>query len=340
MTNDEKAKAYDEAIKKAKEIKEKIVYSHLSTESCKAVSEYIDTIIPELRESEDERMMWEFNDWLCEEIECRKNDLRDEKDRRTLNMLCYVLTKVKEWLEKQKENPKNADSIPADCVSLAKCEDRDSKYGVFPEDVIVVARACEKLEAHGYSELAHALKNVNLYTKPIDYDHEMWKNCEANFEGGKKEVIDHPEKYGLQKEQKPISSYDIVPYIDDKIAELQDMWREEKVSFDWDDMKDMIEDVARHFYQKEPKPAEWSEEDDNMLESVMMWLDECEPQYVEKDKAWLESVKERLKSLRPSWKPSEEQMRCFDIALALSDETMDENLHNVLVQLREQLKKL
>ena len=27
----------------------------------------------------------------------------------------------------------------------------------------------------------------------------MWKNCEANFEGGKKEVIEHPEKYGLQK---------------------------------------------------------------------------------------------------------------------------------------------
>lgn len=47
-----------------------------------------------------------------------------------------------------------------------------------------------------------------------------------------------------------IGSYNIVPYIDDKIAKLQDMWREEKVSFDWDDLKDMIEDVARHF-------AEW-----------------------------------------------------------------------------------
>lgn len=34
MTTEEKAKAYDEAIKKAKEIKEKIVHSHLSTESC------------------------------------------------------------------------------------------------------------------------------------------------------------------------------------------------------------------------------------------------------------------------------------------------------------------
>ena len=45
-----------------------------------------------------------------------------------------------------------------------------------------------------------------------------------------------------------IGSYNIVPYIDDKIAALQDMWREEKVAFDWDDMHEMIEDVARHFY--------------------------------------------------------------------------------------------
>ena len=60
-----------------------------------------------------------------------------------------------------------------------------------------------------------------------------------------------------QKEQKPISSCDIVPYIDDKIAALQDMWREEKVAFDWDDMHEMIEDVARHFYQKEQKPVEY-----------------------------------------------------------------------------------
>lgn len=61
--------------------------------------------------------------------------------------------------------------------------------------------------------------------------------------------------YREQQEQKPISSCDIVPYIDDKIAALQDMWRKEKVSFDWDDMKDMIEDVARHFYHKEQKPS-------------------------------------------------------------------------------------
>ena len=55
------------------------------------------------KESEDERMLREFNDYLCVEIECRTNDIRDEKDSRTLNMLCYVLKKVDAWLEKQKE---------------------------------------------------------------------------------------------------------------------------------------------------------------------------------------------------------------------------------------------
>lgn len=60
MTTEEKARAYDEALEKAKEIKGKIMSSHLSTESRKAVSEYIDTIIPELAESEDEEMFDAF----------------------------------------------------------------------------------------------------------------------------------------------------------------------------------------------------------------------------------------------------------------------------------------
>lgn len=87
-------KKYNEALAIAKETYEtQPVYRAL-----------LEKMFPELRESEDERMMREFNDWLCEEIECRTNDLRDEKDRRTLNMLCYILTKVKERLEKQKEH--------------------------------------------------------------------------------------------------------------------------------------------------------------------------------------------------------------------------------------------
>lgn len=73
MTHKEKAKAYDKALKRAKEIKSNILSSHLSTESRKAVSEYIDTIIPELRESEseDERI----RKWLYDYISnCPNNN--------------------------------------------------------------------------------------------------------------------------------------------------------------------------------------------------------------------------------------------------------------------------
>lgn len=94
MTLEQKAKAYDDALERAK----KVLLDKETTNH--NVAEFI---FPELRESEDERMMREFNDWLCEEIEYRTSDLRDEEDRRTLNMLCYVLTKFKDWLEKQKE---------------------------------------------------------------------------------------------------------------------------------------------------------------------------------------------------------------------------------------------
>ena len=101
-----------------------------------------------------------------------------------------------------------------------------------------------------------------------------------------------------QKEQEPISSCDIVPYIDDKIAALQDMWREEKVSFDWDDMKDMIEDVARHFYQQEQKPA-WSEEDESMRWNIISVIGQSNCVQADDMIDW-------LKSLRPSWKPSDQ----------------------------------
>ena len=83
-------KAYKDALERAKEIKGKILQSHLSTESCKAISEYIDTIIPELAESEDERIIRE----LIEHIESNvgHNPGLDRKEGRWIA-----------WLEKRKE---------------------------------------------------------------------------------------------------------------------------------------------------------------------------------------------------------------------------------------------
>ena len=52
--------------------------------------------------------------------------------------------------------------------------------------------------------------------------------------------------------------------------------------------------LAHKFYDLGRQGKGWTEEDEDMFISVNMWLDECEPQYVAKEKAWLESIKERL----------------------------------------------
>lgn len=65
--------------------------------------------------------------------------------------------------------------------------------------------------------------------------------------------------------------------------------------------------------QKEQKPAEWSEEDEKMLETFLHKLEVCDL-LTNKEVAW---AKHRLKSIRPQprWKPSEEQMEAFRIYL-------------------------
>ena len=75
------------------------------------VVRWIERTSPELAESEDERIRkWLVDyftgigeNWIHREFTCKQ---------------------IVAYLEKQKENPKSADSIPSDCVSDVKCEDR------------------------------------------------------------------------------------------------------------------------------------------------------------------------------------------------------------------------
>lgn len=72
------------------------------------------TIFPELAESEDERIRKQLVDIVAFIPEANfKTASREE---------CHA------YLEKQKENPKSADSIPSNCVSDAKCEDKSPKH--------------------------------------------------------------------------------------------------------------------------------------------------------------------------------------------------------------------
>ena len=91
-----------------------------------------------------------------------------------------------------------------------------------------------------------------------------------------------------------------------------------------------------YFYQK---PVVWSKEDEKKIDSIIETIrirkfenPQLAPVY-EGDINW-------LKSLRPqsTWKPSDEQIEILD--MVLSNESMDDNVANILRKLREQLKKL
>lgn len=82
----------------------------------------LETLIPELKESEE-----------SEEERVRKDIIGLIKfalnDGSAVSPGSHTTKEEAiSWLEKQKENPKSADSIPSDCVSDAKCEDKSPKH--------------------------------------------------------------------------------------------------------------------------------------------------------------------------------------------------------------------
>lgn len=89
----------------------------------------------------------------------------------------------------------------------------------------------------------------------------------------------------------------------------------------------------------EQKPAEWSERENKMLASAISHIvdSECFDHFHDITKADIISW---LKSLRPSWKPSEEQMEALKDAVKLYKDTHFENFHQRIESLYEQLKAL
>lgn len=86
-------------------------------EAMKVAVESLKEVYPELADSEDER--------IREKLYCTVLGTPDDSE------WFHDVSKdsILAYLEKQKENPKSADSIPSDCVSDAKCEDRWHKVG-------------------------------------------------------------------------------------------------------------------------------------------------------------------------------------------------------------------
>lgn len=294
-------KAYKNLVAKVKN-----AHLYAQTDSTKNV---LEDILPELRESEDERMMREFNDWLCEEIECRTNDLRDEKDRRTLNMLCYVLTNVKDWLEKRKEPT--------------------------TEELYAEAGTTEKEYIANTMKMVRAMREKKQDQKPnIELIQRSWYMegyNERDFGKESKWIIktgdDGPEyeenpKYGqmLEAEQNPTWSEEDEEMLNEGIELLSYETSDTGIRFrDW---------LKSHRLQLKPK---WCEEDEKNLNKLLQW------RHIPYElRQWVAKISEKVNS-RPNWKPSEEQMKVLEFAFRMYG---DETYRNTINSLYNELKKL
>lgn len=93
--------------------------------------------------------------------------------------------------------------------------------------------------------------------------------------------------------------------------------------------------------QKEQKPV-WSEEDEKMRNLAIEWAETMSGQFrfVDMDSTDFRKITTWLKSLRPSWKPSEEQMTMLRAIINDPNNAGAESCHLAMKSLYEQLKKL
>ena len=107
----------------------------------------------------------------------------------------------------------------------------------------------------------------------------------------------------------------------------------------WDALED-----ENFFEQKEQKPAEWSEEDVDMLNSCISSIEEAkENRYAYKETDGDTSYDHEidwLKSLRPSWKPSEGHLSALLAVFNDPNNIGSQTCQLALTDLYEQLKKL
>ena len=286
---------YKDALERAKKIKKKIMYSHLSTESCEAVSEYIDTIIPELAESEEEKMIKAITHILYENY----------TDAAVIEGV--EIAEIVAWLEKQKEQKSES------------CEP-DTNVEKVIEDVIRVYGKTQGEWVGGYDVDTLIVNLRRAFNKKEQHP-------SSKFHPGDWVVYDGPLGHAI------LQVKDVV---------------DGRYTFVDNDSTLLEEDGDKYLHPLTPKDvekkAEWSEEDVDMLNSCISSIEEAkENRYAYKETDGDTSYDHEiawLKSLRPSWKPSKEQM---EVLLSTQDMVRSSGYRQnakVLASLYERLKKL
>ena len=268
----------EEAIK---EIKKAMPYMWKDTK------EAIQTVIPELFENENERIIRFFAELATDACGGPGQEYYEEFG------LNY--DKVMTWLGKQKKSPKSADSIPSDCISDAKCENKHNEEGDF------VFELRQIISSHRYSDI------YGEYTNDEEgMASEILELCRCELE--------------KQKEQKPaewskndtVFLNEITDFFENKTVRLQ---------HDLDMYAHWLTSLPERF-NLQPK-QEWNGDDNVLLSNIINIIQN--KKYVNDDAARKKYV-DFLKSIRPQPKNewSEEDKRKLNRIYAILGHAADD----------------
>lgn len=263
----------EEAIKSIK-----LFFSGLRIALSNETKEAFNTLIPELAESEDEKIRKELIELVGLVPDYMFGEIKPNK------FIAY--------LEKQKEHQNNSDAPNESSWSgMISSSDKDKDLDEIAQDYV---------------------DRVKEYNPEPTWDLMQTAVCYGYY-------------LAEQKEQKP----DDDPLDDPKFIKGFDTGREVQRIFD------------------EQKPAEWSEKDENCLKYAIDGLERYikehpDPEFGNATPCEKAAVR-WLKSLRPSWKPSEEQMYILNWVaniLLNHDGIVEEEVSKKLQSLYNDLKKL
>ena len=263
------------------------------------------------------------------------------------------------------DKDKNLDDIAQDYVEAVK------EYNPEPTWNLMLTAVC-----YGY-HLAEQKeqKEIPLMNGDADLYFDNWiQHNDTTKRGCFEEGIRYAQR--LQKEQKPADLSDMMvhkePYIAPvpipMVADEQKPAAEEKMENDKrflsvcqhletliaesknDEAKENIDKDYRwlcKFYREVSfciykKPAGWSEEDEKMRNLAIEWAETMSGQFrfVNMDSTDFRKIVTWLKSLRPSWRPSKEQMNLLLNIEGILRERLQYVKATQLAELYEQLKKL
>lgn len=355
MTQEQKAKAYDEALERAKNLEN-------TTQEEDSLIKYI---FPDISESEDERIIktlyeyvknrnWMLNGptqgevlaWLEKQKYDRMKPIYDARES-------FESALEKAWKDYNDSGARTVDGCEDDYVECAHAKG-------FREGYLFGFERQKKQKPNFDTHWENgSMVCKQKEQKPTDTEWDElqvdFRNINEAFENGKKEVVDNPERYGLCRpaewsEEDEQNLNVCLSYIKDetlcqwlkdaihagynKPVECIEFDNEFKkqvshllasvLNKDWEYDKGSVEYAAQQllgYAKHEIQPVEWSEEDEKMRCNILNVLT---PNIVytpgsgtrtgtstykyDKEINW-------LKFLRPSWKPSKEQMEALNLLL-------------------------